>query len=231
MPSSQAIPINSAAMVLAIDAEFVQSPGRWPRQCRSRTTRSLCTTRSAAEFFASASRAASSRAAESIVIAPGGATGSGAPPPPGTFSFGTYQPTFVMRSAGWCRKRSIYVHSMITTTATAINSNATTAPKTIESHFTTRLIRRRGGLASILSTMSVILSLGEWGKIIPYKQSRLGDAMLTHYFNLWLPAVGLVFMIFAYLVTMATDHLQARHWPQTTGKVIESAVEEVSGDS
>jgi Protein of unknown function (DUF3592) len=55
--------------------------------------------------------------------------------------------------------------------------------------------------------------------------------MLTHYLNIWLPAVGVVFLVFAYLVTMATDHLQARHWPQTTGKVVESAVEEVRGDS
>jgi hypothetical protein len=55
--------------------------------------------------------------------------------------------------------------------------------------------------------------------------------MLTHYLNMWLPVVVLVFMIFAYLVTMAIDHLQAKHWPQSTGKVIESAVEEVTGDS
>jgi hypothetical protein len=55
--------------------------------------------------------------------------------------------------------------------------------------------------------------------------------MLTHYLNLWLPAVGLALLMFAYLVTVATDHLQARRWPQCTGKVVESAVEEVSGDS
>jgi Protein of unknown function (DUF3592) len=55
--------------------------------------------------------------------------------------------------------------------------------------------------------------------------------MLTHYLNLWLPAVGVAILMFAYLVTVATDHLQARHWPQCTGKIVESAVEEVSGDS
>ncbi len=55
--------------------------------------------------------------------------------------------------------------------------------------------------------------------------------MLSHYFNIWLPAVGVVFLVFAYLVTAAIDHLQARHWPQSTGKVVESAVEEVSRDS
>src|SRR5260370_15928165 len=55
--------------------------------------------------------------------------------------------------------------------------------------------------------------------------------MITHYLNIWLPAVGLALLIFAYLVTEAIDHLQARRWPQTTGKVVESAVEEVSGES
>ena len=55
--------------------------------------------------------------------------------------------------------------------------------------------------------------------------------MLTHYLNLWLPAVGVFFLVFAYLVMVATDHLQARHWPQTTGKVVESAVDEERGES
>ena len=87
--------------------------------------------------------------------------------------------------------------------------------------------------ASLILSMSVILILGEWGKInlISDKRSGLGDAMLTHYLNIWLPAAGVVFLVFAYLVKMATDHLQARHWPQTTGKVVESAVDEERGDS
>ncbi len=55
--------------------------------------------------------------------------------------------------------------------------------------------------------------------------------MLTHYLNIWLPGVGVTFLMFAYLVRLATDHLQARHWPQSPGKVVESAVEEVRGDS
>ena len=37
--------------------------------------------------------------------------------------------------------------------------------------------------------------------------------MLTHYLNIWLLGVGVVFLLFAYLLMMATDHLQARHWP------------------
>lgn len=55
--------------------------------------------------------------------------------------------------------------------------------------------------------------------------------MLSSYFNLWLPAVGLSFLGFAYLMEVAIDHLQARHWPLTRGKIVESAVEEVREDS
>ena len=55
--------------------------------------------------------------------------------------------------------------------------------------------------------------------------------MLTHYLNIWLLAVGLAFLLFAYFATLATDHLQARYWPQSTGKIVQSAVEEVCGDS
>jgi Protein of unknown function (DUF3592) len=56
-------------------------------------------------------------------------------------------------------------------------------------------------------------------------------SMLTHYLNLWLPAVGVTLLMFASLVMLANDHLHARRWPQCTGKVVESAVEEVTGDS
>ena len=55
--------------------------------------------------------------------------------------------------------------------------------------------------------------------------------MPIHYLNFWLLAVGMAILMFAYLVMVATDHLQARHWPQCAGKVVESAVEEVTGDS
>src|SRR5262245_55404035 len=49
--------------------------------------------------------------------------------------------------------------------------------------------------------------------------------LLTHYLNLWLPAAGVALLFFAYFVEGAIDHLQARHGPQTTGKIVESAVE------
>jgi hypothetical protein len=49
--------------------------------------------------------------------------------------------------------------------------------------------------------------------------------MLTAYLNIWLPAVGLFLLLFAYFVEVAKDHLQAKYWPQCTGKVVESAVE------
>ena len=55
--------------------------------------------------------------------------------------------------------------------------------------------------------------------------------MLTHYLNLWLPAVGATLLMFATLVMLANDHLHARRWPQCTGKVVESAIEEATGDS
>lgn len=73
--------------------------------------------------------------------------------------------------------------------------------------------------------------VGERGKITLISDQGLETPMLTHYLNIWLPAVGLAFLVFAYLVTVATDHLQARNWPRSTGKVVESAVEEVCGDS
>lgn len=55
--------------------------------------------------------------------------------------------------------------------------------------------------------------------------------MLTHYLNLWLPAVGVTLLMFACLIMLANDHLHARRWPQCTGKVVESAIEEATGDS
>jgi hypothetical protein len=55
--------------------------------------------------------------------------------------------------------------------------------------------------------------------------------MLTHYLNIWFPAVGLAFVNFTYLVTVTTDHLQTKHWPKSTDKAVESAEEEVRGDS
>jgi hypothetical protein len=55
--------------------------------------------------------------------------------------------------------------------------------------------------------------------------------MLTQYFNIWLAGVGVTFLVFTCFLMVAIDHLQARHWPQTAGKVVESTVEEVRGES
>ena len=55
--------------------------------------------------------------------------------------------------------------------------------------------------------------------------------MLTQYLNIWLAGVGVTYLVFAVFLMVAIDHFQARHWPRTTGKVVESAVEEVRGDS
>jgi hypothetical protein len=44
------------------------------------------------------------------------------------------------------------------------------------------------------------------------------------YFNIWFPAAVMACLFFAYFATLAIDHLQARHWPQSTGKIVESAV-------
>ena len=52
--------------------------------------------------------------------------------------------------------------------------------------------------------------------------------MITPYLNIWLPGVGLTFLLFAYLVTEAFDHLQVKHWPRSAGKIVESTVEEVT---
>ncbi|WP_337176205.1 DUF3592 domain-containing protein [Paludisphaera sp.] len=55
--------------------------------------------------------------------------------------------------------------------------------------------------------------------------------MLSPYLNAWLLAVALSFFLFAYLLEEALDHLWARRWPRTTGKVVESTVEERRGES
>ncbi len=51
------------------------------------------------------------------------------------------------------------------------------------------------------------------------------------YFNIWFPAAVMACLFFAYFATLAIDHLQARHWPQSTGKIVDSAVEEVTHET
>jgi hypothetical protein len=71
----------------------------------------------------------------------------------------------------------------------------------------------------------------ESGKMMRIGHPSQEPPLPTSYFNIWFPAAVMACLFFAYLATLAIDHLQARHWPQTTGKIVESAVEEVTHET